>query len=141
MEITMNCQTRHTFSRSLNTFSASEFHIQLHYSAYYSWSLRNVSKKVINKKTYNFSYKIVIFPKQKNFRTDVSIRFHALRTLGAGAAIEKSLPQPFFKIFFPIKPACWRSLSDSWNHKVPQSILYMNCYFPQEHHKIAKHNK
>ena len=33
------------------------------------------------------------------------------------------LSQPFFRIFFPIKPTQWRSLSDSWKHKVPQSIL------------------
>ena len=48
------------------------------------------------------------------------------------------LPQSFFRIFFPIKPIQRRSLSDSWKHKVPQSILYMNCYFSQEHHKIAQ---
>ena len=47
------------------------------------------------------------------------------------------LPQLFFRIFFPIKPTQRRSLSDSWKHKVPQSILYMDCYFSQEHRKIA----
>ena len=48
------------------------------------------------------------------------------------------LSQPFFRIFFPIKPTQWRSLSDSWKHKVPQGILYMDYYFSQERHKIAK---
>ena len=41
------------------------------------------------------------------------------------------LSQPFFRIFFPIKPTQRRSLSDPWKHKVPQSILYMDCYFSQ----------
>ena len=54
----------------------------------------NVSKKVINKKTYNFSMKqFFILNKRKNLRpflTDIPVRFHALRTLGAGVAIEKS---------------------------------------------------
>ena len=37
-----------------------------------------------------------------------------------------SLPQPFFRVFFPIKSTSSRSLSDSWKHKAPQSILYKN---------------
>ena len=49
------------------------------------------SEKVVNKKIYNFSIKQYFFPnKTKNLRpfcTDVPIRFHALRTLGAGVAI------------------------------------------------------
>ena len=31
----------------------------------------------------------------------------------------------FFRISFPDKPTCRRSLSDSQKHKVPQSVLYM----------------
>ena len=56
MEITRKWTDRleNTFSKSLNTFLASEFHIQLDS---YSWSLENVFEKVINKKTYNFSIK------------------------------------------------------------------------------------
>ena len=36
------------------------------------------------------------------------------------------LTHPFFRILFPIKRG---SLSDFQKHKVPQSILYMDCYF------------
>ena len=50
------------------------------------------------KKTYNFSIKQYFFPKQKKepsliFRNDDPIGFYALRTLVAGAAIEKSCKQ------------------------------------------------
>ena len=38
-----------------------------------------------------------------------------------------SLPHPLFNIFFPIKPEQRGSLSNSAKHKVPQSILYIDC--------------
>ena len=44
----------------------------------------------------------------------------------------------FFRIFFPIKPTQRGFLSDSQKHKIPQSILYMDCYLSQEHQKIAQ---
>ena len=48
-----------------------------------------------------------------------------------------SLPQPFIRIFFTSKPTKQVSVSDSEKHKVPQLFLYVDCYFSQEHHKIA----
>ena len=54
----------------------------------------------------------------------------------------------FHCLFFPFPLALFQGflsnqihvatiLSDSWKLKVPQLILYMNCYFSQEHHMIA----
>ena len=42
-----------------------------------------------------------------------------------------SLPQSFFKIYFPVEPTWPASLSDSSKHKSPQSILSTDCYFSQ----------
>ena len=54
-------------------------------------------KKVISKKTY-FVYKILLFPTtRKNLsplRTDVSIRFHALRSHGTSAARNREIMKP-----------------------------------------------
>ena len=53
-------------------------------------------RKGINKKT-ELLFKIVVFHKQKNLSecgTDVSIRFYALRTLGADAARNRKIMKP-----------------------------------------------
>ena len=62
MEITQKWTDRleNTFSKSLNTFLASEFHTQLDSSVIKTVLLLRVWKtfpKVISKKTYNFSMK------------------------------------------------------------------------------------
>ena len=42
-----------------------------------------------------------------------------------------------FLDFLPNQTHIARSLSDSKKRKVPQLILYMDCYFSQEHLKIV----
>ena len=59
--------------------------------------MKNVPKKINNKKT-GLLYKKVLFPKQKKnltpFRSDVPIRSNALRTLGAGPASNREIMKP-----------------------------------------------
>ena len=73
-----------------------------------------------------------------NFKTVIFFSFTHTNS-AFSSEILFSIASAFIQDFFPIKPTQQRSLSDCWKHKAPQSIhgLYMDCYFYQEHHKIA----
>ena len=92
----LNCQTRRSFFQEFKYF----FSIGVSHTAA---SLRlllllkfekNFPKRLITRKR-NFYIKQCFFPNKRNnlspFRTDVPIRFHALRTVGAGGARNREI--------------------------------------------------
>ena len=91
----MKCQIRKYFFQELKYF----FSIKgLHTVALSVSLLRFVKgiRKGIKKKT-ELLFKIVVFHKQRNLSesgTDVSIRFHALRTLAADAGKNREIMKP-----------------------------------------------
>ena len=56
-----------------------------------------------------------------------------------------TIPLSAHGYFFPLPFSGFSSKSNphsedlysSWKNEVPQSIIYMDCYFSQEHHKTA----
>ena len=73
-----------------------------------------------------------------NFETVIFFPFiHIHINAAFSSGILFSTASAVFQDFLSNKPTQQRSFSDSWKHKVPQSILYIGCYFSREHHKIA----
>ena len=88
----LKCQTRKYLFQELKYFFSIGVSHTVALISLLLLKFENVSEKVINKKAYHLSTKQHFFPdKTKNlrpFRTGVLIRFHALSTLGASAAIK-----------------------------------------------------